>query len=151
MSINHRQTAQLSGSFNHATGNQKKRKKTKASSPLSIRLTLEERAHLVKLAGNQPISAYARDILLGAKAEKRIVLRKPKMEDIQHSTLLAALGQSRLSSNVNQLAKHANMGTLDCSQNIEQQLEDACGAIFAMRDALFMALGHRPNIKSKSQ
>ncbi len=138
-------------SFNQASGKHKKHNKAKATSPLSIRLTLDERAYLEELAGNQSVSAYARKILLGTKAEKRITLRKPKMEDIQYSTLLANLGQSRLSSNVNQLAKHANMGTLDCSQNIEQQLEDACGAIFAMRDALFMALGHRPNAKSKSQ
>lgn len=138
-------------SFNHATGNQKKPKKTKASSPLSIRLTLEERAHLVKLAGNQSISAYARDILLGTKAEKRITLRKPKMEDIQYAMLLANLGQSRLSANVNQLAKHANMGTLDCSQDVEQQLEEACAALFAMRNALFLALGHRPNANGKNK
>jgi len=139
-------------SFNKASGKLNKRAiGTKPTSPISIRFTVKERAYLDTLAGNQAISSYIREKILGEKAEKRKVLRKPKMEDIQYSTLLASLGQSRLSSNVNQLAKHANMGTLDCSQNIEQQLEDACGAIFAMRDALFMALGHRPNAKSKRQ
>ncbi|CAA0121185.1 Uncharacterised protein [Halioglobus japonicus] len=32
------------------------------------------------------------------------------------------------------------MGTLDVSQNIEQQLEDAYKAVIAMRDALIKAL-----------
>jgi hypothetical protein len=139
-------------SFNQASDKlNKKVTGTKSTSPISIRFTVKERAYLDTLAGDQPVSSYIREKILGEKAEKRKVLRKPRMEDIQYSTLLANLGQSRLSSNVNQLAKHANMGTLDCSQNIEQQLEDACGAILAMRDALFMALGHRPNVSGKSQ
>lgn len=141
----------VSESFNKISGYKKKRIKEKATKRLYIRLTVSERTELDRLSGKQTVSAYVREKALGKYAQKRIVLRKPKMEDIQYSTLLANLGQSRLSSNVNQLAKHANMGTLDCSQNIEQQLEDACGAILAMRDALFMALGHRPNIIGKSQ
>lgn len=141
----------VSEAFNEISGHKKKRTKEKASKRLYIRLTVRERAELDRLSGNQTVSAYVREKALGKHAAKRITLRKPKMEDIQYSTLLANLGQSRLSSNVNQLAKHANMGTLDCSQNIEQQLEDASSAILAMRDALLMALGHRPNIKGKSQ
>lgn len=141
-------------SFNNVSGNlnkKTKRTKEKATTRLYIRLTPSEREQLDKLAGNQTVSAYVREKALGVHVTKRITLRKPKMEDIQYSTLLAALGQSRLSSNVNQLAKHANMGTIDCTKDIQQQLEDASDAILAMRDALFMALGHRMNITGKSQ
>ena len=42
--------------------------------------------------------------------------------------------------NLNQLAKSANMGTLDVSQNVELQLQEAYLAILAMRDALITAL-----------
>lgn len=142
---------QATKSFNKASGHKKKLTKERATKRLYIRLTASERAELDRLSGSQTVSAYVREKALGEHVVKRITLRKPKMEDIQYSTLLAALGQSRLSSNVNQLAKHANMGTIDCTQNVEQQLEDASNAILAMRDALFMALGHRPNITGKNQ
>ena len=142
--------SQATKSFNKASGCKKKHTKEKATKRLYIRLTVSERAQLDKLAGNRTVSAYVREKILGEHAQKRKISRKPQMEDIQHASLLAALGQSRLSANVNQLAKHANMGTIDCTQDIQQQLEDASGAILAMRDALFMALGHRPNATGKS-
>ncbi len=66
------------------------------------------------------------------------------MNNEQAAALLARLGQSRLSFNVNQLAKHANMGMLDVSRDLEQELEGACKAIYAMRDALFIALRLQP-------
>lgn len=37
--------------------------------------------------------------------------------------LLSELGQSRLASNINQLAKAANMGTLDITPEIEREIE----------------------------
>ena len=151
MSLNHIAPINVSESFDQATGKNKKYFKAKATSRLYIRLTVRERAQLNKLAGNQTVSAYVREKALGEHVEKRRILRKPKMEDIQYAMLLSALGQSRLSANVNQLAKHANTGTLDCSQDVEQQLEEACAALFAMRNALFLALGYRPNGKENAQ
>lgn len=116
----------------------------KRPSPFCIRLTTEERAYLQQLASNRPLGAYIRERLLGERAMKRRRLRQPKLDDQQYATLLAALGQSRLSSNLNQLARSANMGTLDVSQDIERQLEDAYGAVQEMRKALFIALGLKP-------
>lgn len=144
----------VSESFNqisNKSGSKKKHTKAKATTRLYIRLTVSEREQLNKLAGNQTVSAYVREKALGEHVEKRRILRKPQMEDIQYAMLLSALGQSRLSANVNQLAKHANTGTLDCSQDVEEQLEEACAALFAMRNALFLALGHRQNASGKSQ
>lgn len=109
--------------------------------PFSIRFSREERAYLEELAGKQPLGAYIRDQLLGDKAQKRRKSRKPALEDGQYAALLAALGESRLSSNLNQLAHHANTGTLDVTENTERQLQDAYDAILAMREALFTALG----------
>ena len=59
------------------------------------------------------------------------------------SALLAGLGQSRIPNNLNQLAKAANCGTLETSEHVEKQLEEACAAVLAMREALFIALGLR--------
>ena len=108
--------------------------------PSPIRLTAGELAYLRSKAGRRPLGAWCRDQLLGEHAEKQAELQQPGLDERQYAALLAALGHSRLSSNLNQLAKHANMGTLDVSQDTERQLQDAYAAILAMRDALLTAL-----------
>jgi len=137
-------SASISPLFQQVCNPKAKPVQAKMASPFSIRLSVEERAFLEQQAGHQPLGAYIRTQLLGEKAHKRRVLRKPKINEQQVASVLAALGQSRISANLNQLAKHANMGILDISRDVEQELQDACAAIFAMRDVLFMALGQRP-------
>ena len=124
-----------------ASVNQSDSPKKKPPAPFSLRLSAEERALLEQQAGGKPLGAYIRERLLGDQAAKRKIHRKPKIDEKQIAHALAELGRSRLSSNLNQLAKSANMGTLDVSRDIEQELQDACGAVLAMRDALITALG----------
>ncbi|MEM6496990.1 MAG: hypothetical protein AAF709_09730, partial [Pseudomonadota bacterium] len=62
------------------------------------------------------------------------------------SRVLAALGQSRLSSNLNQLAKSANIGTLPVTQETEDDLRQACTDIALMRRELLQALGQRADL-----
>lgn len=131
----------LTTAFQLSSGSAQSIETQKRPSPFCIRLTPYERAYLEQLAGNRSLSAYMREELLGDMAEKRRELRNPKIEQEQYAALLAALGQSRLSSNLNQLAHAANVGTLDVSQDTEQQLQDAYVCILEMRKALFMALG----------
>ena len=109
--------------------------------PFCLRLTPDERAYLEEKAGNLPLGAYIRSQLLGDKQAVRRQVRKPGIEQAQFAELLAALGHSHLSSNLNQLAKHANHGTLEVSDEVEEQLQEAYNAIMEMRKALFMALG----------
>ncbi|MFK7828757.1 MAG: hypothetical protein AB8B57_03150 [Congregibacter sp.] len=113
------------------------RRKTK---PFAIRFTETEVTYLKSKAGRRPLGAWCRDKLLGKHAERCVELKHPKLDDHQYAALLSALGESRMSSNLNQLAKHATMGTLDVSQDTEQQLHDAYAAIIAMRDVLLTAL-----------
>jgi len=118
--------------------------KAEKSSPFSMRLSAEERAFLEERAGGRPWAVYIRECVFGEAGSRRRSERRPKIEDQQLAGVLAELGRSRLASNVNQLAKSANMGALDVSEDVEQQLQDACAAILAMRDALIMALGLQP-------
>ncbi len=134
-------SAPLETVFNGVSASAATAKDIKKSAPYSIRLTAEERAYLEEQAGSGPLSGYIRAKLLGERADKRRVLRNPKLEEAQYAALLAALGESRLSSNLNQLARHANMGTLDISDEIEEQLQDAYEAVLEMRKALILALG----------
>jgi len=123
-------------------------KKLKSSTaPFSMRLTAEEREYLDANCGGLSWAAYIRECVFGEKAKPRRRLRKPKIDEQQIAGVLSQLGQSRLSSNLNQISRSANMGTIDVSQDVEQQLEDACGAILAMREALIIALGLKPERK----
>ena len=113
-----------------------KPEKKKKPAPFSLRLT-EELAFLEERAGNMPLGAYIRRELLGDHVCKRRAVRKPALSDEQYAALLAALGTSRLSSNLNQLAHRANTGALDVSPETEWQLQEAYAAVLAMRRALF--------------
>ena len=148
MSVTDHDKGGLSGQFGQASDNRKSNPKSKSKAketrPFSIRLTEDEKAYLKAKAGRRSLGAYCRAVLLEGHGDSRKLLRHPTMSDSQYAALLAALGQSHLSSNLNQLAKHANTGTLDVSQDIEQELHDAYGAVLEMRKALFIALGLKP-------
>ena len=126
--------------FANVAGQQKVKQKT---SPFSIRFTHEERAFLEAQAGNRPLGEFIRALVLCERAEKRRKLRKPQVHDQKIALVLFALGDSRIASNLNQLAKHANVGTLDVSEHVEQELHQSCLAVMTMRNLLIEALGHR--------
>jgi hypothetical protein len=109
-----------------------------------LRLTAEERATLDRLAGRRPLGDYIRDSLLGEEQHKRRVSRRPQVDEKQLALVLAELGRSRLSSNLNQLAKSANRGTLPVSRDVAGELREAC---WAMRNALISALGLKAEAK----
>lgn len=119
----------------------------KASSPFSIRLTLEERAFLESAAGPINLGAYIRQKLFAGanltrgSRRKPKRLKKPKVDQPGLAAALAALGQSRLAANLNQIAKAANMGALPVSPELCAELEAACADVAAMRAALMRALG----------
>ena len=56
--------------------------------------------------------------------------------------MLGALGQSRIASNINQLAKTANSGSLPVNKEVLEGLNDAVDAIRWMRETLILYLGH---------
>lgn len=118
--------------------------KTKYPPPFSLRLSAVERAQLEAQAGNQPLGSYIRFRLLGDQAEKRRRSRRPQIDQTTVARLLAELGKSRLASNMNQLAKAANIGTLDVDAETAREIREACKAILDMRAALIKALGVKP-------
>ncbi len=118
--------------------------KRRYTPPFSMRFTVEERKRLDEMAGGQPLGSYIRDRLLGEQVEKRRKVKKPTVDSAMLAMVLSELAQSRLASNVNQLAKAANMGTLDITPEIEQEIEQACQEIQAMKALLIAALGIVP-------
>ncbi|MGV6804632.1 MAG: hypothetical protein ACWA49_10535 [Ruegeria sp.] len=57
--------------------------------------------------------------------------------------LLAMLGQTRIASNLNQLAKMAHLGTLPVLPDTEHDIRRACADVALMRRELLRALGRR--------
>lgn len=127
-----------------------KPEKSEYPSPISLRVTTEERSQLKADAGDRTLSSYIRWRLLGdGVVQKRS--RRPKRRGhtpgIDHvilAQLLGALGQSRLSSNLNQIARAANIGALPVSEELEHELLAACTDVKEMRDLLMRALGKVP-------
>lgn len=113
--------------------------------PFSLRLSADERAILKARAKTKSISAYIRDQLFGEKQTPRqYELRRPDENMQLLAKSMGELGKSRLASNLNQIAKAANIGALPVSPELEDELSEACGAIQDMRDLLVKALGLKP-------
>lgn len=119
--------------------------KPKRPAPFSLRLTTAERARLERDAGSLSLNAYIRERLFGDDASPRRRVKKAPVQDRQElAKVLAALGRSSLASNVNQLAKGLNTGTLPVLPETDEAIRKACFDIAYMRMTLMKALGKQP-------
>lgn len=125
--------------FKNAVEKAKKPKK-KTPSPVTVRLTDEERAQVLEDAGDLSLSAHIRMCIL-----KKGGLRKsaPNRDYEALARILGQLGQSRIANNLNQLAHHANSGSLLVDEETEKEIRLACAHIAWMRVKLIEALGLR--------
>ncbi|MEL6583914.1 MAG: plasmid mobilization relaxosome protein MobC [Pseudomonadota bacterium] len=111
-------------------------------SPVTLRLTPEERVRLEELADGMTLSAYIRACVFAENTRRRG--KHPGDRDAQKKAAaeaLTLLGQSRIASNLNQLAHHANLGVLDIGPLEQQQIAEAHGHVLAIRTLLMEALG----------
>ena len=116
--------------------------KQKRVPPFSLRLSFEEKALLLAAANGVPLGAYIKAKLFDEPLEK--VRRRgtnPVKDHAALGRLLGSLGQSRLSQNLNQLARATNTGALPVSPEVEAELRQACADVKAMREELMRALG----------
>lgn len=129
----------------HSFKHHAEKKAEKYPPPFSLRLTHEERAQLQEAAGRQPLGAYIRERLFGEAAKPRKRQANSPIKDFEAlGRVLGALGQSRLSSNLNQLAKAVNTGSLPVTPETEADLKEACREVSALRADLLRALGKSP-------
>ena len=111
---------------------------------LTLRLTDEEWAVLEKAAAGLTVSAHVRERLFGeAVAQRRTRGKAPVKDHESLGQVLALLGKSRLASNVNQLAKAANTGSLPVTPETEAEIVQASDSILTMKDHLLHARGVR--------
>lgn len=111
-------------------------------SPITFRVSTEEKRKLEKAAAGLTISAYIRSCLFGENVTPRKTRGKHPVKDQEVlGKVLGQLGKSRLANNLNQLAKAVNMGTLPVSPDTEKEIREACAHVAAMRANLMKALG----------
>ncbi|MCZ4269092.1 hypothetical protein O4H48_14440 [Rhodobacteraceae bacterium G21628-S1] len=120
-------------------------KKADYPPPFSLRLTYEERARLDAERDDKSLAAYIRERLFGDNAAPRKKRGNSPVQDKEALGRMAgALGQSRLSQNMNQLAKAVNTGSLPVTPETEAEIKEACREISELRTALLAALGKAP-------
>ena len=80
---------------------------------ITLRLTEEEDTKLRQLCEGMTVSAYVRQRLFGEDTARRKRLSHvPVQDQASMARVLGMLGDSRIANNLNQLAFHANTGTL---------------------------------------
>ncbi|WP_431201561.1 plasmid mobilization relaxosome protein MobC [Bradyrhizobium betae] len=118
--------------------------KTEKAKPFSLRLTQQEKDRLQADAGGTPLGIYIRARLLEGDAAPRDESRQYPIKDAEPlGRLLGLLGQSRITNNLNQLAKASNQGSLPVTKEVESELQQACVHVSEMRMLLLKALGIR--------
>lgn len=114
---------------------------TKRPSPFSLRLSFEQRTRLERDAGDMPLGAYILERVFNDEAAPKRRRGKNPVKDHQAlAQVLGMLGQSRLSSNLNQLARSANTGSLPVTPDTEAALIEAVAEIREIRRLLIEAL-----------
>ncbi|WP_298912180.1 hypothetical protein [uncultured Roseobacter sp.] len=122
-----------------------KRKARKKLPPFSLRLSKEERQRLERDAAGMPLGSFIKNKVFDGECKPRRTRGRAPVKD--HAALaraLGLLGNLRLASNLNQLAKAVNLGTLAVSPEVEEELMTTCAAILAIRSELMTALGYKP-------
>ncbi|MBT2970502.1 MAG: MobC family plasmid mobilization relaxosome protein [Candidatus Thiodiazotropha sp. (ex Ctena orbiculata)] len=125
-----------------------KDQRNKYPPPFSMRFTEDERKTLEMAAAGRPLAAYIRWLIfkedMPEMPKKRTRGETADKDHKEMAKLLGALGQSRIASNINQLAKAANSGSLPVNKEVLQSLKDAVDSIKWMRDTLIKGMGLKP-------
>lgn len=108
-----------------------------------FRLSESEHERLVRAAGDLTLSAYLRAVLLGNELQKVRMNKKPVKDYTQLSQALNLMMQSRLSPNINQIAKAVNCGMVIMPDEAIVTLEEAQAELSEIRHLLLTALGKK--------
>lgn len=112
-----------------------------STAPVSLRMSFEEKDRLAREAAGMSVAAYIRWRLFDPDSPPPKTRGKQPVKDHKAlAQLLVLLGQSRLASNVNQLARSANSGSLPLTPDTERALTEAAQYISEIRQLLLQAL-----------
>ncbi len=127
----------MSNSLSHSVKTRKKR-----LSPVSLRLSEEQRAELHRRAGNLALSSYIKRVLFDADAPlSRAVPTRVSADQAELAKLLAWLGRTEVAAHLAVMAEATKSGSLVVNPIVAAQLNKACSDIAAIRAALMRAMG----------
>lgn len=110
--------------------------------PLSVRLSPENRARLERDAAGMSLGSYIHWRLFDPDTPPpRQRGKAPVKDHVALSKALAALGQSRIASNLNQIARAIHTGVIVVTPEVEAELIEAIRHVRAIRKDLVEALG----------
>jgi hypothetical protein len=113
-----------------------------SKSPITLRVTDEERERLKSMAAGMSVSAYIRKCIFAGDATRRKRRSHMPVKDQEAmARALALLGASRIANNLNQMAHQANIGSLIMDEDTCTQIDEAYAHVRLMRDELVSALG----------
>ncbi|WP_199288381.1 hypothetical protein [Hyphobacterium indicum] len=131
-------------------------RQNKRPAPFSLRLSFEERTKLERLAAGESLSSFIKRHVFTQEGQRNAAPptkrgKAPVKDHILLGQVLASLGRSRLSQNLNQLAKAVNTGNLPLAYDVERDLRQACGDVHAIRFLLMRALGMNADDEATSR
>ena len=121
------------------------RHKTPRDCPrVTLRLSVDDHERLKEMADGMALATFIRALLLDEQLPRRKRRSSASIADKQAiAQILGLLGQSRIANNLNQLAYHANVGSLAMDAAALAQIEEAYDHILVLRQTLLKALGMR--------
>lgn len=123
--------------------------KPKRPSPISLRLTEEEKEELNKLASGMPINAYIKSCLFRSSACKPKINGSTLVKDRKAlAQAIGLLGQSELARNLSQIAYEAKSGSLLLDEQTMKDINLACEQITTIRLSLITALGLKDDFRA---
>ena len=126
------------------SGRRPAHKKTRDCPRVTIRFSPDDYERLQSLADGMTLSVYIRAKALGEELDRRKQRSSTAVADkAAVAQILGLLGESRIANNLNQLAYHANVGTLTVDDEARSQIDEAYRTIFGMRSLLLKALGQK--------
>lgn len=121
------------------------RHKTTRNCPrVTLRLSVEDHERLMAMADGMALSTFIRAKALSETLPRRKPRSTASVVDKQAlAQVLGLLGQSRIANNLNQLAYHANIGSLAVEAQTEEEINEAYEHVLFLRQTLLKALGMR--------
>jgi len=135
---------QASNSVSPQKSRQSRHKTTRDCPRVTLRLSVEDHERLTALADGMALSTYIRAKALGDTLPRKKTRSPSSVADKQAlAQILGLLGQSRIANNLNQLAYHANIGSLAIEARTEAEINEAYEHVLFLRQTLMNALGLR--------
>lgn len=108
----------------------------KRSSPLSLRLSADERARLERMADGQPLGSFIKTRLFGDRCK---AAAHPSRGEIAQA--LALLGQRGDGPSIRSMAQAVEQGTLSLDPETQASIRAACADVAVIKSLLMKALG----------